>query len=76
MKYSYITCIIYQYSRKPTISSVSSMEEEEEEEEEEKEEEEEEVVVVVALVSLASSIGRTTVSSVSGSTHSGIHAWR
>ena len=42
------------------------MEEEEEEEEEEKEEEEEVVVVVVALVSLASSIGRTTVSSVSG----------
>ena len=75
MKYSYITCIKYQYSRKPTISSVSSMEEEEEEEEE-KEEEEEEVVVVVALVSIASSIGRTTVSSVSGSTHSGIHAWR
>jgi len=52
------------------------MEEEEEEEEEEKEEEEEEVVVVGALVSIASSIGRTTVSSVSGSTHSGIHAWR
>ena len=41
------------------------------------EEEEEEEEVVVALVSIASSIGRTTVSSVSGnSTHSGIHAWR